>query len=124
MLSVDECGDPAIALGIRHGMQGDGGLAGGFRSVDLHDAAARESADTERGIQRHRAGGDHLDRRAGVIPETHDRPLAELAVNLRERGVELGAAFRGGLPGGLRSSHVRCSFRVPGGPGELIVRPH
>ena len=38
------------------------GLAGGFRTVDLDDATAREPADAERDVERDAAGRDDLDR--------------------------------------------------------------
>ena len=40
MLGVDERGDPAGALRVGDRVQGDGGLAGGLRSVDLHHPSA------------------------------------------------------------------------------------
>src|SRR4051794_1736414 len=88
VLGVDEGGDAAGALGVGHGVQRDGGLAGGLRAVDLHDAAPWQPTDAEGHVQGHRAGGNDLDRRAHVVPEAHDRALAELLVDLRQGGVE------------------------------------
>ena len=59
-----------------------------LRSVDLDDPAARQAADAERDVEGDRAGRDDLDRRPDVVAEAHDRALAELAVDLGERGVE------------------------------------
>ena len=42
------------------------GLAGGFRAVDLDDAAARQAADAERDVEAERAGGDDLRGRSAI----------------------------------------------------------
>ena len=79
---------PPAALGVGHRVQGDRRLAGGLRAVDLHDPAARQAADAERDVEGDRAGRDDLDRRADLVAEAHDRALAELLLDLGERGVE------------------------------------
>ena len=79
---------PPALLGVGHRVQGDGGLAGGLRPVDLHDPAARQAADAERDVEGDGAGRDHLERRAGVVAQPHDRALAELLLDVGERGVE------------------------------------
>ena len=63
-------------------------LPRGLRAVDLDDPAARQAADAERDVERDRAGGDDLDRRAGLVAEAHDRALAELLLDLGERDLE------------------------------------
>ena len=61
VLGVDEGGDAAALLGLGDHVQGEGGLAGGLRPVDLDDAPAREAADAERDVEAQRAGRDRLD---------------------------------------------------------------
>ena len=58
VLGVDERHDAAGALGVGHRVQGDRGLAGGLRTVDLHDPAARQAAEAERDVEgdRRRSG--------------------------------------------------------------------
>ena len=50
----------AHLLGLRQHMEGQRGLTGGLRSVDLHDTAPGQAADAQRQIQRQRSGGDSL----------------------------------------------------------------
>src|SRR5699024_2723008 len=88
VLRVDERGDTAGCLGIGHRVQRDRGLTRGLRTIDLDDAPPREPTDPERDIEGERAGRDHLDRRAGVVTQTHDRALTEGLVDLRERQVQ------------------------------------
>ena len=66
-------------------MQRNRGLTGGFRSVDLNDSAARQTADAECEIQTDRAGRDVFDIHAGVFAQTHNRAFAELLFDLTER---------------------------------------
>src|SRR5665647_3402245 len=58
MLGVDERGDPAGLLRIRHRVQRESRLAARLGTVDLHDAAARQPADPQRDVQGDRAGRD------------------------------------------------------------------
>ena len=51
MLCVDERRHAAGLLRLRDDMQRHGGLAGGFRAVDLDDAAARQAAHAQRHVQ-------------------------------------------------------------------------
>ena len=95
VLGVDEGGDAALALGVGHGVQRDGGLTGGFRAVDLDDAAAGQAANSEGHVQRDGAGGDDLDGRTDFVAQAHDRAFAELLVNLGKRCVERLLAIRG-----------------------------
>ncbi len=88
VLGVDERRDAAALLGVGDGVEGEGGLAGGLRPVDLDDAAAREAADAEGDVEGDRPGGDHLDGRARLVAEAHDGALAELPLDLGERGLE------------------------------------
>ena len=52
VLGVDEGGDAAELLRLGDDLQRQRGLAGGFRAVDLDDAAARQAADAERDVER------------------------------------------------------------------------
>jgi hypothetical protein len=70
-------------------------LAGGLRAVDLDHAATRQAADAQRDVKAQRAGGhdlDVLDRLA--FAQAHDRALAELLVDLRQRRLQ-GLGFLG-----------------------------
>src|SRR5690606_10185865 len=88
VLGVDEGGNTTRPLGIRDGVQREGGLTGGLWAVDLDDAATRETPDTERDVEGDGARGDHSDRRTLVAAEAHDGTLAELPVDLGEGRVE------------------------------------
>ena len=89
MLGVDEGADAALLLRLGDDVQRERGLARGFRAVDLDHAAARQAADAERDVEPERAGGDRLDLdRLLVLAEPHDRALAEVSLDLRERGLE------------------------------------
>ena len=89
VLGVDEGADAALLLGFRQHLQGQRGLAGGFRAVNLDHPAARQAADAERDIQPQGARGNGLDLDALVVgTEPHDRALAEVLVDLVERGLQ------------------------------------
>ena len=88
VLGVDERHDAAGALGVGHRVQGDRRLAGGLRAVDLHHAAARQATEAERHVERDRAGRDDLERCPGLVAQSHDRALAELPLDVGERGVQ------------------------------------
>ena len=88
VLRVDKRGRTAHFLRLCHAVQRNCGLTGGLRSVDLHNTAARQAADTKREIQADRPGRDMVDVHAGVFAQAHDRSLAELALDLAERGLE------------------------------------
>ena len=51
MLRIDERGDPTVFLSISHHMQRQRGLAGGFRTVDLHNTTLRQTSDAQCHIQ-------------------------------------------------------------------------
>ena len=60
-----------------------------FRPVNLDDAAARQAADAERDVEAERAGGDRLDLdRLLVLAEPHDRALAAIPLDLRDRRLQ------------------------------------
>ena len=63
-------------LGLGQHVQCQRGLTGGLRSVDLHNTAPGQAADTQRQIQRQGAGGDGLHVHRALRAVAHDRPLA------------------------------------------------
>ena len=72
VFGIDEGRVAPRLLGTGDGMERHGGLAGGLGTVDLDDAASRESADSQSDIECGGAGGDDGHRRAGLIPQAHD----------------------------------------------------
>ena len=109
---VDERRDAPQLLRAGHRVQRDGGLARRLRAVDLDDAPARQPPDAERDVERDRPGGDHLQRRADLVAESHHRALAELLVDVGERSIQSLVAVRG-------SGHVvTCSSAV--GPADRV----
>ena len=104
MLGVYEGDLAAPLLGFRHDMEGQSGLAGGLRSIDLHDPALGYAANPQRQVQRQRPGGDGLHHHAGVLAQTHDGPLAVGLFDLSHAGFQrlpLVAGGRRNLHGGL-----------------------
>src|SRR6185312_15034673 len=76
--------------------------------VDLDDPPPGQAADAERHVERDRAGRDDLDRHPHLVTEAHHRPLAELAVDAGERGVQRLVAVCG-------SGHVSLTCPWVGG---------
>ena len=76
MLGVDEGADTALLLRLGQDLEGQSGLAGRLRPVNLDDAAARQPADAERDVEPERARGHglHLDRRS-LAPSRMIEPL-------------------------------------------------
>jgi hypothetical protein len=88
VLGVHERRHAAPALGFRDHVQRQGRLARRLRPEDLDYAAPRESAHAERDIQGEGAGGDGRDVDLLAATQPHDRALAELLVDLCERGLD------------------------------------
>ena len=88
VLHVDERRLAALLLGLRHGMQRQGGLARRLRPVNLDDTTAGQAADAQRRIQRHGAGGNAFHVHAHVLPQAHDRALAVILLNLLQGGLQ------------------------------------
>src|SRR5437667_29849 len=61
MLGIDEGGPPAALLRLGDDVQGEGRLSGRLRPVDLDHPTPRDAAHTEREIEGHGPGGDHVD---------------------------------------------------------------
>jgi len=89
VFGVDVGGHTAELLHLRHHLQAQGGLAGGFRAVDLDHAAARQAADAQGHVQRQRAGGDDIDIARRIVgTHAHDGALAELALDLPQGRIQ------------------------------------
>src|SRR6185369_17573781 len=85
MLRVDETADAALLLGFGNNLQSQRRLARAFWPVDFDNAALRETADAKCDVETKRAGRDRLDVDQLLVGgEAHDRPLAEILVDLRE----------------------------------------
>ena len=88
MFSVNERCVTASLLSAGDSMESNGGLTGGFGSVDFDDTTTWQATDAESNIQSKRTGGNHLYRRTRVVAQAHDRALTELLINLRKRYFE------------------------------------
>jgi hypothetical protein len=89
VLGVDEGADAAAPLGLGDDVEGERGLAGRLRAVDLHHAATRHAADPERDVEPERARGQRLDLLDGaILAELHDGALAELLLDLADGQVD------------------------------------
>ena len=89
VLGVDVRGRAARLLDLGDDLKAERRLARGFGPVDLDDAAARQAADAERDVEAERAGRDDLEVVLDLgLAHFHDRALAELLFDLRERGGE------------------------------------
>ncbi len=84
---VDEGGFAAEFLCFCDGVQSEGSLTGGLRSVDLDNAAPGKSADAGGGVEGEGAGGDGLHVQVLAVSETHDGAFAVGAFDLCDRGV-------------------------------------
>ena len=119
VLGVDERAHAAELLGLGDDVVGQRRLARGLRAEDLDDAPARDAADAQREVERQRARGDrlHPDLRARVA-HAHDRALAELALDLRERALQ-GCVFGLGGLVGIGAGHGGSSRAVEAGSVSL-----
>src|SRR5690606_40723029 len=82
---------------LRDRLQGQGGLARGFRTVDLDHSALGQAADAEGDVEHQRAGADDFGGLDRAVAHAHDRALAELLLEDRK-------STR------LNSSHVKISY--------------
>ena len=117
VLGVDEGRVAAHALGLRDDVEGERGLAGRLRPVDLGDAAARDAADAQRHVERERAGRDDRD----LVERRRSAPSRMIAPLPNWRSIGRGPA-RG--PGGGRSSlsHAWLLLRAGGSRGCELTR--
>jgi hypothetical protein len=87
VLGIDEGAVPPGLLALGDGLQGQRGLAGGFRTIDLDHATLGQAADAQRDVQHQRAGTDGLDRLDDrAVAHAHHRALAELLLDLAQGG--------------------------------------
>ena len=92
MLGVHEGHLAALLLGLGDDVEGQGGLAGGLRPVDLHDAAPGQAADAESQIQAQGARGNALHIQLRPVAEAHDGSLSVHPLDLLHGGRQLLAA--------------------------------
>ena len=125
VFGVDEGGGAAGLLHLGDDLQAQRGLARGFRPVDLDDAAARQAADAERDVEPERAGRHDLQVVLDLgVAHLHDRALAELLFDLRQRGgerlafvvVHLGIEWHGRISGVWRRRSGGCHRGGQGRP--------
>ena len=89
VLGIDVGRGAARLLHLRHDLQRQRRLAGGFRPVDFDHPTARQPADAERDVEPERSRGDDLQVVLHLrLAHFHDRALAELLFDLRQRGGE------------------------------------
>ena len=94
VLRVDEGAGAALFLHFRDDLQGERRLTRRFRTVDLDDAAARQTAHAERKVKAQGARGHRLDvLDFGAVGHAHDGALAELLFNIGKRDAERLLAF-------------------------------
>src|SRR5213076_2608128 len=109
---VHERGHAAGLVHLRNNLQGQRCLARGFRAENLYHASPWQTTDAECVVDAYRAGRDGLDGRDGAVavPETHDRALAELLLDLADRDVEGPVSFF--LVVDRHAVSLRLSFRA------------
>src|SRR5438552_5091112 len=95
VLGIDKRRQAAGLLRFRDHLQGDGGLAAGFRAENFDYAAARKSAHAQSGVEADGAGGDDRDGQNFPRPQAHDGAFAKLLFDLRQRKVNRSAFFVG-----------------------------
>ena len=102
VLRVDEGRDAAVALRAGGDVVAERRLAARLRPEDLGDAATRNAADPQGQVERDRSGGDDVDVLVrALVAEAHDRPSAELLLDLQDGGID-GACVRRSLAVPLR----------------------
>ena len=114
MLGVDEGHLAPPLLGLGHHVEGQCGLTGGLRSIDLNDPALGQAADPQRQVQGQGAGGDRLHHYPQVLPQPHDGALSVVALDLRHGGLQCLLL----ICGGSRALHRRflCCHLIPSFP--------
>jgi len=95
VLGINKSRQTAGLLRFRDHLQGDGGLAAGFRAENFDYAAAGESAHAQSGVEADGAGGDDRDGQNFPRPQAHDGAFAKLLFDLRQREVNRSAFFIG-----------------------------
>jgi hypothetical protein len=72
MLGVDEGSNASCTLSVRNGVEGERRLTRRLGSVDLDNAAARQTANAESNIEGNGTRGDDLHRSTVVAAQSHD----------------------------------------------------
>ena len=126
VLGVDEGREPAALLRLRDDVEGQGRLARGLGPEDLDDAAARDAADAERGVDADRAGGDGLDDLVRLVAEADERALPELLVDLLDgllERLELFLVHFDHVVSFKRGRYSRVSWTDSSGLAAGAIRP-
>ncbi len=84
VLGVDEGCGAAHLLAFGDGLQGQRGLARGFRPVDFNDTALRQTANAQRDVEHQRTGRNGFDGLDHAVAHAHHRALAELLFDLAQ----------------------------------------
>ncbi len=85
VLGVDVGSRPARSLGVGNDVETERCLAARLRTVDLGDAAPRDSTDADRGIEIDRAGRDRFDAYPVGRAHFHYGAFAAILLDLRDR---------------------------------------
>ena len=101
----------AQLLGLGQNVQGQGGLTGGLRPVDLDDAPPGHAADAQGQVQGQGAGGDGLHVGLGVFAVSHDGALAVHLLDLLHGRLQ-GLFFVGTRRDCGGRILFRCHFRL------------
>ena len=89
VLRVDERTGAAELLRLGEHVVDQRRLAGGLGTEHLDDPPARHTADAKREVERQRPRRDRGDAHLGaLVSHPHDRALAELTLDLRQRALE------------------------------------
>ena len=94
MLYVDEDSFAAGFLCFGYNMESNGGFTGAFRAIDLNDTASWHAADTQRNVQRQRAGRDGFHIEGCGLAQFHNSALTELFFDLGDGGFKSFCFFR------------------------------
>ena len=111
MLGVHEGHLAAHLLRLGQHVQGQCGLTGGLRPVDLHDTAPGQTADAQRQVQGQGAGGDSLHVQGALCAVTHDRALSVHLLDLLHGRFQR-LFLVGDHRGGCQSFLLRCHISV------------
>ncbi|OQC48169.1 MAG: hypothetical protein BWX60_00119 [Candidatus Marinimicrobia bacterium ADurb.Bin030] len=87
MLGVNVGRDAVFLLRFGNDMQGERGFTAGFRPVNLHHTAARNTERSQRDIEAQRAGGNGRNISVFRTAQLHNRALAELFFYLSNRQI-------------------------------------
>src|SRR3990172_8729998 len=109
MLGVDERADAAELLRLGDHVVDERRLPRRLGPEDLDDPAAREAADAEREVEREASRRDGGYGDVGLVGHLHDRSLAELALDLAQRGAESLLAVQRQPPRATDSTMSYCA---------------